>query len=95
MALLADQGLDLWRQAAGEVRQTLGVAIDVQPVDPGYPSEPAEPPAAAGAGWTGAALIRPDGLIGWKPRAPVAEAVGRLGTVVAGLLSRNGARYRR
>ena len=59
--LLADQELDLWRRAAGEVERALGVAIAVQPVDPGSVSEPAEPPAAtAGAGWTGAALIRPD-----------------------------------
>jgi hypothetical protein len=91
IALLTDQGLDLWRRAAGEVQETLGVAIDVTPVDPGSLSEPADPPAAAaGTGWTGAALIRPDGVIGWKPHPPAAEAVGQLGPVVAGLLSRSG-----
>jgi 2-polyprenyl-6-methoxyphenol hydroxylase-like FAD-dependent oxidoreductase len=90
-ALLADQGHDLWRRAAGEVEEALGVAIAVKPVDPGFPSDSAGPPAAmAAAGWTGAALIRPDGVIGWKPHAPAAEAVGQLGTVVAGLLSRSG-----
>jgi hypothetical protein len=90
-ALLADQSHDLWRRVAAEVEDALGVPIAVKPVDPGALSEPAEPPAAAaGAGWTGAALIRPDGVIGWKPRAPAAEAVGQLGTVVASLLSRSG-----
>jgi hypothetical protein len=38
----------------------------------------------------GAALIRPDGVIAWKPNAPAAEAAGRLTTVLAGLLSRGG-----
>jgi 2-polyprenyl-6-methoxyphenol hydroxylase-like FAD-dependent oxidoreductase len=86
-ALLTDQAHDVWRQAAAEVEQALGVAVAVQPVDPGSGSEPAEAPTA-GAGWTGAALVRPDGVIGWKPAAPAAEAAGQLGTVVAGLLSR-------
>jgi 2-polyprenyl-6-methoxyphenol hydroxylase-like FAD-dependent oxidoreductase len=90
-ALLEDQAHDLWRRVAGEVEDALGVAIAVMPVDPGAVSEPAEPPAAtAGGGWTGAALIRPDGVIGWKPQAPAAEAVGQLGTVVTSLLSRSG-----
>jgi hypothetical protein len=88
-ALLADQGYDVWRRVAGEVEEALGVAIAVRPVEVDSLPEPAEPPAAtAGAGWTGAALIRPDGVIAWKPRAPAAEAAGQLGTVVAGLLSR-------
>jgi 2-polyprenyl-6-methoxyphenol hydroxylase-like FAD-dependent oxidoreductase len=90
-ALLADQEHDLWRRAAGEVENALGVAIAVEPVDPGALSQPAQPPAAtAGAGWTGAALIRPDGVLGWKPAAPAAEAVGQLSTVMASLLSRGG-----
>jgi hypothetical protein len=84
-ALLADDGHDAWRRAAGQVEAALGVAIAVQPVDRGLRSEPAQ---AAGTGWTGAALIRPDGVIGWKPPAPAAEAAGQLGSVVAGLLSR-------
>jgi hypothetical protein len=67
------------------------VAIAVKPIDPGSLPEPAQPPAeAAGSGWTGAALIRPDGIIAWKPHVPAAEAAGQLGTVVAGLLSRSG-----
>jgi hypothetical protein len=84
-ALLADQELDLWRRVAGEVEEALGVAIAVQPIDPGSLSEP----ATAGAGWTGAALIRPDGVIAWKPPAPAAAAAGELGSVVAGLLCRS------
>jgi threonine dehydrogenase-like Zn-dependent dehydrogenase len=89
-ALLADHGHDLWRRAAGEAEESLGVAVAVQPVDPGSWPEPAEPPAGtAGDGWTGAALIRPDGVIAWKPQAPAAEAAGQLAAVVAGLLSRS------
>jgi 2-polyprenyl-6-methoxyphenol hydroxylase-like FAD-dependent oxidoreductase len=90
-ALLADHGHDLWRRAAGEVEESLGVAVAVKPIDPGSMPEPAEPPAEnAGSGWTGAALIRPDGVIAWKPQVPAAEAAGQLGAVMAGLLSRDG-----
>lgn len=88
-ALLADHEHDLWRRAAGEAEESVGVAIAVKPIDPGSLPEPAEPPAeTAGSGWTGAALIRPDGAIAWKPHVPAAEAAGQLATVVAGLLSR-------
>jgi len=90
-ALLAGDEHDLWRRAAGEAGETLGVAVAVQPVDPGSLPERAEPPAGtAGTGWTGAALIRPDGVIAWKPHAPAAEAAGQLTAVMAGLLSRPG-----
>jgi 2-polyprenyl-6-methoxyphenol hydroxylase-like FAD-dependent oxidoreductase len=90
-ALLADHGHDVWRRAAGDVEESLGVAVAVKPIDPGSLPEPAEPPAEnAGPGWTGAALIRPDGVIAWKPQVPAAEAAGRLGGVMAGLLSRHG-----
>ncbi len=90
-ALLVDHGHDLWQRAAGEAGESLGVAVAVKPIDPGSLPEPAEPPAeAAGPGWTGAALIRPDGVIAWKPQVPAAEAAGQLAAVMAGLLSRNG-----
>ena len=90
-AVLADDGHELWRQAADEAEQSLGVAIAVKPVDPGSLPGPSEAPAdAAGSGWTGAALIRPDGVIAWKPHAPAAEAAGQLTAVMAGLLSRPG-----
>jgi 2-polyprenyl-6-methoxyphenol hydroxylase-like FAD-dependent oxidoreductase len=90
-AVLADHGHDVWRRAAGEVEESLGVAVAVKPIDPGSLPEPAEPPAEnAGPGWTGAALIRPDGVIAWKPQVPAAEAAGQLGAVMAGLLSRDG-----
>jgi len=90
-ALLAGHGHDLWRRAAGEAGESLGVAIAVKVVDPGSRPGPTEPPAeTAESGWTGAALIRPDGVIAWKPSVPAAEAAGQLATVVAGLLSRAG-----
>jgi hypothetical protein len=64
----------------------------VQPIARDSLPEPAEPAAAtAGAGWTGAALIRPDGVIAWKPDVPAAKAAGQLAAVLAGLLSRGAA----
>jgi aromatic ring hydroxylase-like protein len=64
----------------------------VQPIARDAPTEPAESAGAtAGAGWTGAALIRPDGVIAWKPDEPAAEAADQLATVLAGLLSRGAA----
>jgi hypothetical protein len=91
-ALLAGHGHDRWQRAAAEAEESLGAAVAVTPIDPGSGPEPAEPPAGTeGSGWTGAALIRPDGVIAWKPPAPAAEAAGQLTAVVAGLLSRGGA----
>jgi 2-polyprenyl-6-methoxyphenol hydroxylase-like FAD-dependent oxidoreductase len=90
-ALLADHGHDLWRRAAAEAEESLGVAVAVQPLGRDFLPEPAEPAAVtAEAGWTGAALIRPDGVIAWKPDVPAAEAAGQLATVLTGLLSRDG-----
>ncbi|MGE5132971.1 MAG: FAD-dependent monooxygenase [Gemmatimonadota bacterium] len=89
-ALLAGDGHDLWRRAAAEVSGSLGVDVTVYPVDPGSLPGPAEPSAAAGSGWTGAALIRPDGVIAWTPAVPAAEAAGQLAGVLARLLSRTG-----
>jgi hypothetical protein len=91
-ALLADHGHDIWQRAADGVEESLGVAVAVKRIGPGSRPGPADPPAeAAGDGWTGAALIRPDGVIAWKPEVPAAEAAGQLAAVVAGLLSRSGA----
>ena len=89
-ALLANHEHDLWRRAAAGVGESFGVDVAVWPIDPGSLPGPAEPPTATGAGWTGAALIRPDGVIAWKPRTPAGEAAGQLATVVASLLSRGG-----
>ncbi|MBO0776307.1 MAG: FAD-dependent monooxygenase, partial [Actinobacteria bacterium] len=85
-AVLAADGHDEWRRAAAEVSQSLGAEIAVWPVDPA--ALPAQPDAAAGAGWTGAALVRPDGVIAWKPGLPAAAAAGQLASVTASLLSR-------
>ena len=75
-ALLASGGHDEWRRAAAEAGQALGVEVTVYPVDPGT--------------LPGAALIRPDGVIAWKPAVPVAGAAAQLPGVLAGLLSRGG-----
>jgi hypothetical protein len=86
---LAGDGLDLWRRAAAEASEAAGVDIAVRQVDPGsFP--PAAGSGGAGAGWTGAALLRPDGVIAWKPPAPAAEAASQLAGVMASLLSRGG-----
>jgi 2-polyprenyl-6-methoxyphenol hydroxylase-like FAD-dependent oxidoreductase len=64
----------------------------------GYPAgQPAPTPTGLASGpangtgqrpgWTGAALLRPDGIIAWKPTGPAAEAAGQLTGVLAGLLS--------
>jgi hypothetical protein len=64
----------------------------------GYPAgQPAPTPAGQAngpasstgerPGWTGAALLRPDGVIAWKPTRPAGEAADQLTGVLAGLLS--------
>jgi hypothetical protein len=73
-AVLASEGADEWRQAASEAAESLGVQIAVQPVDASIPD--------------GAALLRPDAVIAWRPEQPAAEAAGRLPDVMATLLSR-------
>ena len=78
-ALLAEDGLDGWRRVAAEVAETLGADVKVWPIDPGALATPADPPGAPspvdiGSGWTGAALIRPDGVVAWKPTAPAGGA---------------------
>ena len=89
-ALLAESGHDLWRRAAAGAGESLGVEVTVWPVSPDALPGSAEPSAAPGSGWTSAALIRPDGVIAWKPTAPPAEAAAQLAGVLAGLLSRGG-----
>jgi 2-polyprenyl-6-methoxyphenol hydroxylase-like FAD-dependent oxidoreductase len=84
--------------AHSAVREQLGIPMtgrgsfaDCVTIYPDFLPEPAEPAdVKAEAGWTGAALIRPDGVIAWKPDVPAAEAAGQLATVLAGLLSRGG-----
>lgn len=87
-ALLADDAHDRWRRAAAEAGESLGVEVTVVPVDPGSFPPPADSAGTAGPGWTGAALIRPDGVIAWQPAPPAAEAVGQLPAVLAAVLSR-------
>jgi putative polyketide hydroxylase len=74
-ALLTDDASDHWQQAAGQARNALGVTVTVHQLSPGT--------------ITGAALIRPDGVIAWKPPAgtPTAEAAPQLTPILAALLS--------
>jgi len=75
-ALLADGARDNWQQAAGQAHDALGVTVTVHQLSPGT--------------ITGAALIRPDGVIAWKPPAgvPAAGAASQLTPVLSALLSR-------
>src|SRR5690348_11195119 len=75
-ALLTGDGLSHWQQAADQARKALGVTVAVHQLDRGTIPGPA--------------LIRPDGVIAWKPPAgaPAAEAASRLTPVLAALLSR-------
>jgi 2-polyprenyl-6-methoxyphenol hydroxylase-like FAD-dependent oxidoreductase len=83
-AVLAGERHDEWQRAAREVEDALGVAVAVQPV-----AGAAIPPLAGqGSGWTEAALLRPDGVVAWKPDAPAAEAAAGLGAVMTSVLSR-------
>ena len=83
-AVLAGEGHDEWRQAAHTVEDSLGVTVAVQPVDAATIPQSGWP----GSAWTGAALLRPDGVIAWKPEQPAAEAAGQLAGVMTTLLSR-------
>ena len=75
-ALLTGDGLSHWQQAAGQAREALGVTVTVHQLDRGTIPAPA--------------LIRPDGVIAWKPPAgaPAAESASQLTPVLAALLSR-------
>lgn len=84
-ALLVADHHDAWSEAADEVQQRLGVPVPVHLVD--VSSSHAESGTPDGPGWTGAALIRPDGIVAWKPSAPVHESAPLLGETVARLLS--------
>lgn len=94
-AVLADTAVDAWQRAAADVERSLGVAVAVHAVDaatfPPAESSGAGPEADRGvdrgAGWTGAVLVRPDGVIAWKPGSPGADAAGQLVGIIGGLLS--------
>ena len=83
-AVLAGEAHDEWRRAARTVEESLGVTVAVQPIDAATIPES----GGQGHGWTGAALLRPDGVIAWKPERPAAEAAGQLPAVIPALLSR-------
>jgi 2-polyprenyl-6-methoxyphenol hydroxylase-like FAD-dependent oxidoreductase len=74
-ALLTDDASDHWPQAAGQARNALGVTVTVHQLSSGA--------------LQGAALIRPDGVIAWRPPAgvPAVDAAPQLTPVLAALLS--------
>jgi 2-polyprenyl-6-methoxyphenol hydroxylase-like FAD-dependent oxidoreductase len=82
--LLATEAHDAWRRAARAVEESLGVTVAVQPID----AATIPPSGAPGSGWTGAVLLRLDGVIAWKPAQPAAEAAAQLPDVMTALLSR-------
>ena len=73
-AVVASEGPEVWQQSARAVEDSLGVPVAVQPVSAPIPG--------------GAALLRPDAVIAWKPDEPAGEAAARLRDVMATLLSR-------
>ncbi|HEU4511646.1 MAG TPA: FAD-dependent monooxygenase [Nocardioidaceae bacterium] len=83
-ALLLGEHEDAWADAVAEVEQRLGVPVPVHTVDLSGPHASSETPGRSG--WTGAALLRPDGIVAWKPSAPVHESAPLLQATVARLL---------
>ncbi|HEY7794321.1 MAG TPA: FAD-dependent monooxygenase [Gaiellaceae bacterium] len=73
-AVLASDGEEDWRRATRAVEESLGVRVAVQPV--------------AGPIPRGAALLRPDAVIAWRPDTSAAAASAQLRDVLAALLSR-------
>jgi len=84
--LLVSGGHDGWARAAAQAQQSCGVPVAVRTIDPNEfrPSSVAAPVAS---GWTGAALIRPDGVIAWRPDGQADAEAGRLVDVLSGLLA--------
>ncbi|MEV6674503.1 FAD-dependent monooxygenase [Streptomyces sp. NPDC051162] len=87
--LLAGPGGGDWEAAAAQVRSTTGLDLAFHRVGGGEPPEVAERFLKAyGVGFTGAALIRPDGVLAWRsPRQPAAPAE-ELSSALARLLQR-------
>lgn len=84
--LLVSGGHDGWARAAAEAQKSCGVPVAVQAID-ANDFRPHSADAPARPGWTGAVLIRPDGVIAWRPGGEADADAGRLVDVLSGLLS--------
>ncbi len=88
-ALLVEEGSERWRRAAADVTRTLGIPVAVYVPNRGDIPRSSEPAAAqSGAGWQGAALIRPDGVLAWKPSPPSGQAADQLPGTLSQLISK-------
>jgi 2-polyprenyl-6-methoxyphenol hydroxylase-like FAD-dependent oxidoreductase len=80
--LLAAPGGGDWCDAARAAGAELGLTVDAHRVDvPGFAE-------AYGLQDGGAALVRPDGVVGWRAAAGEAASAGRAGTVLAAIVDR-------
>ncbi|MGH8866717.1 MAG: FAD-dependent monooxygenase [Actinomycetes bacterium] len=89
-AVLVTEEHQAWRDAAADVEQAYGVPVSVEAIDPRDVGE-VGPASSGGAdtsvtSWRGAALVRPDGVLAWKPDRPAREAAHRLAGVVSEIL---------
>jgi hypothetical protein len=70
-ALLADHGHDVWRRAARDVEESLGVAVAVKPIDPGScPSPQNRPLRTRAPGGLEPRLSAPTESLPGSPRCP-------------------------
>jgi 2-polyprenyl-6-methoxyphenol hydroxylase-like FAD-dependent oxidoreductase len=86
-----DKASEGWRNAAREAQAKFGVEIDVWRIGRGADLIESENeggfPAAFGIGSSGASLVRPDGIVGWRSGAIGTDA--GLVAVMGTILSRN------
>ncbi|MGW4648522.1 FAD-dependent monooxygenase [Kitasatospora sp. NPDC004289] len=85
--LLAGPDGAAWPKAAAEVASRLGVPVDAHLVEAAAESVPSWA-AAVGIEDGGALLVRPDGFVGWRTRAPAADPEAELADVLTALLDR-------
>ncbi len=83
--LLAGPGGGSWEVAARGAAFQLGLALDAHVVGGG---ELLDPTDAYGVGATGAVLVRPDGVVGWRARDRDLASESSVRAVLAALLHR-------
>jgi 2-polyprenyl-6-methoxyphenol hydroxylase-like FAD-dependent oxidoreductase len=93
LVLLAGPGGEAWREAARALTDRIGLPIDVHtPGTPALRDSDGSFPAAYGLSATGAMLVRPDGVVGWRahevPRGGAAACVAALSQACGILLAR-------
>jgi putative polyketide hydroxylase len=83
-ALLAGPEGDTWSVAAREAAHETGMELDVYGIsEPGFPQ-------AYGITSSGAVLVRPDGVVGWRAQTAAGASASALRQVLESLLMRGG-----